>query len=181
MRKFWIAAVGLGWLVWLPQAAGASCAELPRLAQSVASADVIFVGRVTAVTNGSRWATVAIEDVWKGRDLPAAVEVHAGPADPPGPLQAASSVDRTYRVGSRYIFFPYGKPPTFRDSSCSATQRYEKRLEGFRPASAPGPPDGEAPTEDAEPTPFVPLLLAALVAGAVAWVATKRVRRKPTH
>jgi hypothetical protein len=181
MRKFWMAALGLGWLIGLPQVAGASCAKLPTFPQSVATADVIFVGTVTAVTNGSRWATVAIEDVWKGRDVPSAVEVHAGPADPPGPLQSASSVDRTYREGKRYIFFPYGKAPTFKDSSCSATQRYEKTLEGFRPANAPGPPDSEAPPEDSELTPFVPLLLAALLAGSVAWVATKRVRMKSTH
>lgn len=131
----------------VPTAAHASCVGLPSFQRSVDDAEVIFVGTVTALTNEDRWATVAVEDVWKGENIPAVLEVRAGPADPPGPMHAASSVDRTFRDGARYIFFPYGHPPRFRDSSCSATQIYTDRLAGFRPSGA------QPPTSTASPVP----------------------------
>lgn len=135
--------------------ASASCAEIPPLERAVEEAPILFVGTVTDTTNADRWATVTVEEVWKGKGIGRAVEVRAGPKDPPGPLMSASSVDRTYQEGVRYLFFPYRarRGTTLSDSSCSSTTRFTSALERYRPASAhePGPggndPDPGSPFE----------------------------------
>ena len=117
----------------------------PPTGRAVKEADIVFVGTVIDTTNGGRWATVEVEEIWKGEDIDSVVEIKAGPADPPGPTMAASSVDRSFDEGARYLFFPFRKQNgTFTDSSCSNTTRFTTDLERFRPpdASKLNPPGG---------------------------------------
>lgn len=112
----------------------ASCVEPPPTGRAVKEADIVFVGTVTETTNQDRWALVAVEEIWKGEDLEPVVEIKGGPADPPGEMMAASSNERTFKEGERYLFFPYRtRFGTLRDSSCSNTTRFTADLERFRP------------------------------------------------
>ncbi|HEV2754492.1 MAG TPA: hypothetical protein VG318_01785 [Actinomycetota bacterium] len=114
--------------------ARASCAGVPPVRRAVRDARIAFAGTVVDTTSNGRWATVEVTEVWKG-DVDARVEVRGGPADPPGPMNAVSSVDRHYREGTTYLFLPYaGHGDTFSDNSCSATTRFTDRIERLRPA-----------------------------------------------
>ena len=63
----------------------------------------MFVGTVVSTTNAGRWATFAVEEVWNG-DVGDTVVVKAGPAPTGDPTRfSASSVDRTYEPGTRYL------------------------------------------------------------------------------
>lgn len=126
--------VGLGAL-WAPATASASCAfvegqELWR------TADAVFVGTVTEVGNNARWAKVTVDEVWRGPDQPVEVEVRGGPADP----GTASSVDRTYEVGVRYLFAVMVVEGNLEDNACSGTTQVEAiDLDAMRPDEARGP------------------------------------------
>lgn len=203
------AALGFGALVsWTllfvgaPNPAAASCAGTPTIDGDLSRADLVFVGTVTHLTNGDRWATFAVDDVWKGQFDGTEVDVHAGPADPGGGMSAATSVDRKYEAGVRYLVFAndpasHGYAATFgtsrfEDNNCTATQPYSDELDAFRPVTAHrvvAPTPATSPTVSPVPKPsgsVVPwiLALAALVlvgiAGGVAYVVLRR-RATATH
>ena len=123
-----------------PRPAVASCVMPPPLGQAVEDADIAFVGTVINTVNQDRWATVSVEEVWKGNALPARVEVRGGPPDPPGDLVTMTSVDRSFVRGRRYLFLPHkragGPAPVFHDNICSRTTKFGERVEALRPASA---------------------------------------------
>jgi hypothetical protein len=124
-----------------PAVALADCMAPPPFDEAVKTADIILVGTVTATINGNRWATVAVEEIWRGPDLPVALQIKGGPD-----ANAASSVDRAFEVGQRYVFFPYfeadseplpGVPAgALADNSCTSTQVWNDELAAFRPADA---------------------------------------------
>lgn len=156
--------------------AQASCAMPPPLGEAIRDADVAFVGTVTRVANQDRWATVTVEELWRGPDLPAVVEVRAGP-----PGNTASSVDRTYAAGTRYLFTVTAGDGALNDSSCSSTTEWTADLAEFRPADARPPVTSlaELPSTDADsPSLILPLAAVAAVGlvvfGAVAFVAGRR-------
>jgi hypothetical protein len=118
----------------------ASCAAPLSLDEALASADLVVVGTVVAARSNDRIATVAIEDIWKG-DAEASIGVAGGPDS----LNGATSVDRTYQVGTRYLFFIFepavhNSPGTFgaryEDNGCTDTRPYTAALDSLRPASA---------------------------------------------
>ncbi len=135
-------------------AAGASCRRPPVMEESAARADLVFVGTPVELTHGGRWASVAVEDIWKGEPDGDRVEVRAGPQS------GFSSVDRTYVLGTRYLVFAmappvdprllasYGEGVKWTDNECSFTQPYSSSLAESRPSTArliehpsPQPPD----------------------------------------
>lgn len=134
--------------------AAAKCAGQVPTRQTIADASAVFVGTVVELENMKRWATVEVVDVWSG-SVDAVVVVRAGPKDPPGPISAASDIDREYRLGQEYLFVPYhGEGARFRDNNCTSTTRYETRLDRLRPASAAyvsPTPDG-TPARDVDET-----------------------------
>ncbi len=165
-----------------PGVATASCGEIPSVAGSLTDTKVVFVGTVTSLENSRRWATVEVNEVWKGTGVPAEVEVRAGPKDPPGPSGVATSVDRYYKLGRQYLFFPFrGSGEIYRDNACTATTRFKPDLESFRPAgvedptpqpsASPNAPPVEQTAEETEsPAWWVPLIPVAVVALVVAAV-----------
>lgn len=111
------------------------------------ASDLVFVGSVTDLANGDRWATFRVEEIWKGDPEGDRVEVRAGPAGRTG-APAATSVDRTYVAGQRYVVFAsdlsrrpgavfdFGDGARWIDGACSATQLYEPSLDRLRPPDA---------------------------------------------
>lgn len=107
---------------------------------AIVQSDVVVVGTVTATRSRDRIATVKVEEVWKG-DVGNTLQVAGGPAED----NAATSVDRTYVVGTRYLLFAiepgaHARQGTFgaryEDNSCSTTQTWSESLSAFRPVSA---------------------------------------------
>lgn len=176
MKRICTAVAPMLVLAVLGGPAAASCAAPPPLPEAIDDARTVFVGTVTDTSNDDRWATVAVSDVWKG-DVAGVVEVRGGPADPPGPMEAASSVDRAFRDGATYLFVPSGGDgEVFHDDACSSTTRYGERFDHLRPddAATPGPFDA-APRRAARTS--VPLWWGvAAIAGAAAVVLLLRRR-----
>lgn len=121
-----------------------SCMAPPPLDQAIKESDIVFVGTVTALANDGHLASVAVEEVWVGPDMPAVVEVgNVRPANDP-----ESVWDRIYALDTKYVFFPYVEEGRLVDSPCGFTQEWQPDVERFRPAdyrtptpSDPGPTD----------------------------------------
>lgn len=134
MKLKLLVLTSLACVIAVAGSASASCVKPPPMGKAVREGEIVFIGSVTSTTNADRWATVEVEEIWKGDGLDPVIEIKAGPADPPGPMMAASSNERTFKEGVRYLFFPYRKQSgTFSDSSCSNTTRWTADLERFRP------------------------------------------------
>ena len=101
-------------------------------------AAVVFVGTVVGTSNSDRVARVKVETVWKGTGIPTYLTVSGTPAGG----SAATSVDRTFTVGHRYLFAPYSGPSPYQDNNCSPTQEYSSALDALRPSTAHPPAAG---------------------------------------
>lgn len=117
-----------------PSAARADCMPPPPIEDAVKSAEIVFVGTVAATSNRSSWASVTVEEVWRGPDQAAQVLVKGGPGG-----NAATSVDRSFEVGVKYLFFPYADAGGLADNSCTSTTRWTADLAALRPADARAP------------------------------------------
>jgi hypothetical protein len=114
-----------------PHSADASCAMLPSLSRALATAPVIFVGKVVATRNHFMTARVRVQDVWHGTHVPKIAEVdNDSPED-----------YRLFRKGVVYLFIPEGVSPLspYQDNACSATRRYSRALAKYRPTNAHRP------------------------------------------
>jgi hypothetical protein len=113
--------------------AEASCAVPQAPGDQIKAAAVVFVGTVVYTSDGDRVARVRVESIWKGPTLSAYVDVHGSPVS--GPF-AASSVDRTYQSGVRYLFVLYSADQPLQDNSCTGTQPYTPDLAALAPVNA---------------------------------------------
>ncbi|MDQ2964624.1 MAG: hypothetical protein M3R57_02105 [Chloroflexota bacterium] len=153
-----------------------SCVRPVSIEEAIQGADSVFVGTVTGLSNGDRWATVAVDDVWKGPDLAPIVEVRGGPGG-----NTASSIDRSFTAATRYLFVVSIADGALSDNACSSTMEWEPDLANIRPATAHAPvapkpePDAAAPFD-----PASLLLPGALIAaaGLVVFGAALVLRRK---
>lgn len=118
----------------------------PPMDQAVGQAEIAFVGTVTALANDAHLASVSVEEVWTGPDLPSVVEV--GNVRPAGDPE--SVWDRTYTLGARYLFFPYVEDGRLVDGPCTFTSEWQPELEQYRPATVRTP-------DEVEPEPSDPL------------------------
>lgn len=107
------------------------------LRRVLATAPVVFIGKVLATTNESRTATVRVNDIWRGKHVSLMVVVRG--SDVTG--HAATSVDRSFTRGVRYIFVPepIRRSSPFQDNNCTATRPYTTALAKYRPAGAHRP------------------------------------------
>jgi hypothetical protein len=113
--------------------AQASCAAPPSVRDQAASSPLVFVGTVTFTSDNDRMARVKVESIWRGPELPAYVDVHGSPVSG---LSTASSVDRKYNAGTRYLFVLFSADRPLQDNSCSATQVYTSELAALAPPDA---------------------------------------------
>jgi hypothetical protein len=147
------------------------------------SSDLVFVGVVTGLANQSRWATFRIEEVWKGDPVGDWVEVRAGPGGAPG-APAATSNDRTYVAGERYLVFAsdlsrrpgagmdFGEGARWVDGACSATRPHDSSLVRFRPVD-----DGRVSSESSGSPATAVILGVVMILAATAGVAIVLRRR----
>lgn len=157
IRSVIAGALALGWVIAAPPAS-ASCVVFGDDAEMLAAAEVVFVGRVLATTNMDRWASVGVEEIWQGPELPERVEVIGG--EGPG---VGSSVDRHYENGIRYLFALDVRGGTLHDTACTMTRPWEADLVRLRPAAVrrpvPASPQ-EAETGARRAEPNLPLMTA---------------------
>ena len=130
-------------LLGMPATALASCREPPPIEEAMKSAEIVFVGTVTSTSNRDSWASVEIEEIWRGPDQPASVLVKGGPGG-----NSATSVDRTFQAGAKYLFFPLVNPDgeplagqalALTDNSCTSTTVWSEDLLALRPSDARPP------------------------------------------
>jgi hypothetical protein len=171
--------LALGLLAGAPAPrATASCATTPSIDEAVLLGEVVFVGTVSRIENGGRWATVKVEERWQGaRSLGDTVEVHGGPE--PG---TATSIDRTYST-TRYLFVVRNGPGYLEDDQCTATTSWVPDLARLRPIDVSPAADVAANTTSSglDLEPYLPLfaLVGALVIAVVAYVFILRARARP--
>ncbi len=176
MLRLLAAAVLAAAALWAPAGASASCIAPPPGQAPWASADAVFLGTVTSVANGARWATVRVEEVWHGPDQPAEVIVRGGPEG-----DAMTSVDRTYTVGMRYVFAVIVEDGALLDNSCSGTTPVDAiDLDAVRPAEFREP--GSSTTVSSRGGPdldgFVGPLAVVVVVGGLLLVTVLLARRR---
>ena len=111
--------------------AGASCLPTPSIEESIQAADLVFVGTVVELNNRNRLATFTLEEIWKGDPGRPRLDVRGGP-----PGGAASSVDRTFEIDTRYLVFASQGELHWEDNACSATRVYDESLDRYRPEFA---------------------------------------------
>jgi hypothetical protein len=157
-------------MILFPAPAHASCVQPPPLERAIAEADVAFVGTVETISNRGRDATVAVESLWKGPDLPAEVEVFGGPRRE----NIALSNERHFEDGTRYLFIPTNRRPPFKDNACTQTQQYRSALDRFAPEQA----DADVPFDDFDDSPhWLTIVLSILAVSAAAFLALRAFRR----
>lgn len=97
----------------------ASCLAPGTVADELERSDHVLVGRVQGLASNDRLATVEVETVWKGDDLPKTLTVAGSFELSPN---AFTSVDRTYEFGETYVFFVRAGTPHLLDDACTLTQ-----------------------------------------------------------
>jgi len=161
-----------------PAVAIASCAGTPSIEDAVRFGDVVVVGSVVKLENDDRWATVQVEERWRGaRDVPDTIEVHGGPEP-----DASTTTDRTFQL-TRYLFVLTRGDGFYADDACTATRIWTPDLATYRPAGvspAPGVEAGSKVTAiDPGAIALVAALLLALLIAIVAYIVILRARRRP--
>ena len=185
MRRFLVLSVVVV-VVGLSRPAAASCVPALPLEARLADAPVVFVGTVLSTTNRDRVAQVRVEEIWKGPDPSDQIDVlgsRVGPQE-----NGVTSVDRTFRVGVRYLFVPdrvadllHGPDgrAVVEDSLCTATREYRPELDRLRPASVTDPTAPRAAAQASHRDDGLAVLpLVATVLGLTGVIASKRHHRQ---
>lgn len=146
--------------------AAASCAPPVPIDQALRDSDSVFVGTVQGIADGGRTATFAVDEVWRGPDLPARVVVQGGPDG-----NGVTSIDRTWEAGGLYLVFASTANSRFTDNACSNTQLWSEELTGLRPSDARPPSDAADGGGTGVSGPLLALLGAIAVIGLVGFVA----------
>ena len=132
----------------------------------MARAELVFVGTAVEVTNSGRWASFAVEDIWKGQLDGDRADVQGGPRTGFG-----TSNNRTYAADTRYLVFAFGPPSDprllarygegvrYTDNACSLTDPYSQGLAQGRPSTARligAAPPSEPPRVETVPSTTAP-------------------------
>jgi hypothetical protein len=146
-----------------PAARAATCGPA---AVTIGAADVAFVGVMTTVDSAGTRATFAVEEVWKGDAVPAAVEV----SGPDGQQWTDPSA-----AGARYLVLAMVVGGRLRvGTECNQPYLWDPSLAAARPATA-HPPQSPAAGGDVP----IPLLLIAGIVLLVAGVSAVAFRSPP--
>jgi hypothetical protein len=145
----------------------ASCLPPVPIDEALRSSDSIFVGTVAGLANQGRTATFAVDEVWRGPDLPARAVVNGGPEG-----NTFTSVDRTWEAGAKYLVFASVVDTRLTDNACSNTQIWTDELAVHRPTDARPPSDA---TDEGSETgiggPLLALILTIALIGIVGYIA----------
>jgi hypothetical protein len=167
MRKLSVAlaAAAASMLIGVMPAA-ASCRPPIPIAQALRDSDSVFVGTVEGIAAGGRTATFAVGEVWRGPDLPANVVVQGGPGG-----NGATSIDRTWEAGGRYLVFASAAEGRLADNACSNTQLWSEELTALRPSDVRQPSADEDRGGTGVSGPLLALIAAIGLIGVVGFVA----------
>jgi hypothetical protein len=144
----------------------ASCAPPVPIDEALRTSDSIFVGTVAGLANQGRTATFAVDEVWRGPDLPARAVVNGGPEG-----NGFTSVDRSWEAGAKYLVFASVDDGELTDNACSNTQIWADDLAAHRPADARPPDDATDGDATGVGGPLLALIAAAAVIGIVGYFA----------
>lgn len=145
--------------------AAASCAPPIPIEQALSNSDSVFVGTIVGLANADRDATFAVDEVWRGPDLAAEVVAHGGPGG-----NGASSVDRTWEAGAKYLVFASIADGQLTDNSCSTTQIWSDDLAALRPSDARPPGDPNDSTTPGLPGALVVVIGVVAALGLVSFL-----------
>lgn len=156
-----LAVVSTLLLLAAPGAVLADCMAPPPIEEAARQAEIVFVGTVSAVQDQGRRATVTVDEVWRGPDLPVTTVVLGGVGE------GFTSVDRTYEVGMKYIFFPLLEDGSLHDNLCTNTVQWLPEYEDLRPDEARDPlGEGDGAGDGFDVASLVPMgALVLVVAG----------------
>jgi hypothetical protein len=166
--------LGLGTLL-TPSVVAASCAEFPPIGQHLDQAEVVLVGTVIAVTNEERTALVAVEEIWRGPELPAEVRVYGALED-----LGFTSGDRYFEAGVRYLLAPSFSDGRLEDNACTATRQWSEDLAAYRPSTTATRLPAETESADGLGAVPVAILVVGLAAAIVAGVSLAAFRSRPS-
>ena len=165
MRKLGVALLAaVATMVMGTMPAAASCAPPLPIAQALRDSDSVFVGMVVGLAD--RTATFAVDEVWRGPDLPNRVVVIGGPDG-----NATTSIDRSWEANGNYLVFASVVDAKLTDNACSNTQIWTDDLAAHRPTDARAPNDATDTGGTGISGPLLTLLAAIGVIGVVAFVA----------
>ncbi len=171
--------VAVGLFLGSSQPAFATFCLWPELDDALPEADAAFVGTVVAVANQQRWATVTVEEIWSGPDLPATVEVRGSGSDNP---RVWSDLDRAYRVNGTYLFVVDLEGGRLRDHACSATTEWPNdQAIRFRPRAPRSPTEigsADASAATGDPLTALPVLAVSGFAGLLVFGGVVAIRRR---
>ena len=153
-------------------AAGAECATPPSLDDSLAAATTAFIGKVSEAAFESGQATLEVEWIWKGGQLPAEVVVQT-------PVGTDGAPGYRFRENSTYIVIPQSAGVPLIVDRCSGTRSYRGdgqdipadlqaavgAANGWAPGSAAN--GGSSDDSGVSPFPLVVALLATMASAAL--------------
>jgi hypothetical protein len=162
-----------------PTSAAASCAVPRSLPDQIQAAALVFVGTVLSTSDDDRMAYVRVESIWKGPEVAEFVRVNGSPVSG----AAATSVDRHYQAGTRYLFILYSADQPLQDNDCTGTQPYTSALAALKPSDARPPitvgyPTDPMPNRNQTELVIGTILLVVLVITAGAVIATRALRSR---
>jgi hypothetical protein len=155
--------------------AAAACAGRLSPAEAMTSAQIVFVGRVSATSGTGQTATFTVEEIWKGPNLASQVTVYGA-----APVSSGEPVDvLTWTVGTRYLVFPSATlNGNLVADACTATEVYQPAFDALRPSDA-HPPLGEPTSGPPGAPPFAAAFLLILLAGTGAALILWRLGPRP--
>ena len=106
------------------------------IATALNSSDVVLIGTVESTSNMNRYAVVRVDEIWKGKIASQLIKVKGGAAPSGGKFMTVGEHDRSYVVGTRYVFDLSGSGSTFEDNTCTLTTKWDDSLRSFRPLDA---------------------------------------------
>jgi hypothetical protein len=155
--------------------AAAACGSRPSPAEAMASAQLVFVGTVTATSDTGQTATFSVQEIWKGQNLASQVTVYGA-----APVASGQPADvLTWTVGTRYLVFPSATlNGNLVADACTATEVYQSAFDALRPSNA-HPPLGEPTSGPPGAPPFAAAFLLILLAGTGAALILWRLGPRP--
>lgn len=151
----------------------------PPTEEGVRTAELVFVGTVTAVDANGFIADVTVHEVWRG-DVANRMVLDGG-LDPANPAED----DRRFEAGEQYLFMPLLVEGRWVDSICSGTVVWTDDLAAFRPAGVEAPAPGiPGPTGGARGAGIglsellLPIATVVIIGGATILVALLAARRR---
>jgi hypothetical protein len=137
-------------LVWTASHTGAAfaeCTDPPPLEDALRESPIAIIGEVTAAGLDADEATISVQWIWKGPDLPEELVLQT-----PSTPTLSGEVGFRFRAGTTYIIFLQDTTGPYEVGECSGTRRYRSDGQAIPPELqlAAGATAGRAPGAPAD-------------------------------